>query len=118
MTSKTLTETLRNAELQLLNRSIRQNPRLAAQLIADDFREFGKTGLLYDKASILALLASEQALSIAEDDFQAIPLGPEAALCTYISRTSQGRARRSSIWQWRAGRWQVVFHQGTPIPPA
>ncbi len=47
-------------------------------------------------------------------------LGPQAALLTYRSmRPTAGTGEalyslRCSVWQWQDGRWQMVFHQGTP----
>jgi hypothetical protein len=47
-------------------------------------------------------------------------LAPEVALVTYRSqKTRPGgttqRANRSSIWKKMDGRWQMIFHQGTPL---
>ncbi len=112
----TLKHTLRTLELRLLDPLARRNPHLVSGLLANEFREFGKSGRMYDKASILALLAAETPQTITLEDFHVATLGPESALCTYMSSSSTGRARRSSIWQWREGRWQMLFHQGTPIP--
>jgi hypothetical protein len=115
-TSHTLTQTLLAAEQRLLDPEVRRDSRLVALFLADDFREFGKSGRIYTKADILTLLATETPQPIIIEAFHATPLGPESALCTYTSRTASGSALRSSLWQWHQGRWQMLFHQGTAIP--
>ena len=53
------------------------------------------------------------------DAFTARALAAEVALTTYrlsmwLKSESEARVTlRSSVWVRRAGRWQVIFHQGT-----
>jgi hypothetical protein len=115
--NETLCHMLRTLEERLLDPEVRVDAGRVATLLADDFREFGKSGRVYDRKSILALLAAEVAQAITIEAFSAELLGPEAALATYISRTADGeQSRRSSVWVYRQGRWQMLFHQGTAIP--
>jgi hypothetical protein len=44
------------------------------------------------------------------------PMPSECALLNYVTESEAGRARRSSIWRQTGEHWQLVFHQGTPIP--
>jgi glyoxylase I family protein len=49
-------------------------------------------------------------------DFRSKRLAPGVALVTYSIRREDSQpvhTLRSSIWQLRDGRWQLVFHQGT-----
>ena len=53
-------------------------------------------------------------------NFTATALSATIAHTTYISelRTPEATewANRSSIWDSTSGRWQLRFHQGTPLP--
>jgi hypothetical protein len=53
-------------------------------------------------------------------DFTTRELSPTIAHTTYRSelRTPAGTewANRSSIWDKATGRWQLRFHQATPLP--
>ena len=98
-------DTLQALERQLLDPATRKDWAAVTALLADDFREFGKSGRAYTKAEILELA-----------EFHAVPLGPEAALVTYCSMEAGAMARRCSVWVWRNGLWQMLFHQGTPVP--
>lgn len=116
-------------------RSLEQNPHrpdigrsrdVVGQWLADDFIEFGSSGSVYDKPTILDALAMEPAsgleAAIESDDFAIRILSDDAVLLTYrtISRSSElgveRHALRSSIWQQIDGRWQMSFHQGTIVP--
>ncbi len=114
--NETLAHILLALEERLLDPDVSKQPKAVAAMLAEDFREFGKSGRLYDRESILALLAAEVPQPIAVEEFRAQLLGSEAALATYVSRAADGKqARRSSVWVYREGRWQMLFHQGTSI---
>jgi hypothetical protein len=104
-------------ERELLAHAVRVSSR-AAELLADDFIEFGSSGRVFDKAKILAALASEidNPLSSNATDFKVMRLGPDTALVTYRTyRNAEPSigALRSSIWKRHNGQWQMIFHQGT-----
>lgn len=83
-------------------------------LLADDFFEFGRSGVRWDKAGIMAM--QRQGTHHAEAaGFLLTRLGAEHALLTYTSTPPNGTQQtlRSSVWSLREGRWQMVFHQGT-----
>ncbi len=118
-----ITDHLRTLEEQLFQPAIRRNAEVLATLLADDFIEFGSSGRTFDKASIVAELRNEPPRPASLlSDFAVRPLAPEAMLVTYRTtrHDSSGnithQARRSSIWVHRNDRWQITFHQGTPIP--
>lgn len=98
----------------------------ARLLLAESFVEFGASGRVYTKAAVLEAFtnaAADNQVELPEMlDFDANLLAPGTVLVTYrsVSTTSESRrsSRRSSIWQQRGGRWQMLFHQATPIPPA
>lgn len=121
MTNPELTAHLRQLEEELLRPTTRHNPQRAAELLADDFREFGASGRIFDKAAILAELATEQPAGFTLTDFACQQIAPEIALITYRSTrtdsTGTRHALRSSLWIERDNRWQILFHQGTRVEP-
>ena len=115
-------EQLRRLEERLLHPEVRRDRAAVSALLADEFVEFGSSGRVFDKEQVLALLASETPYPIQLVDFEARMLAPSVALVLYRSIRPEGppqpgtASRRSSIWVQRNGCWQMLFHQGTPIP--
>ncbi|WP_433972207.1 DUF4440 domain-containing protein [Tunturiibacter lichenicola] len=114
---------LRSLEEQLLDPAVRHNSELAASLLADDFIEFGSSGRVFNKASILEDLKNEPPRPASLlSDFSIREIAPNAVLATYKATRRNangepiGQSWRSSLWTNIDGRWQVTFHQGTPIP--
>jgi hypothetical protein len=110
---------LRSLEEQLLKPEVRGSPDEVDYLLADEFIEFGSSGRVYDKRQIIAALQQETpdpTTRISLVDFVARRLAPEVILVTYRTiRPDRPESRlRSSIWKLVEGRWQMVFHQGTP----
>ena len=93
------------------------------RLLADDFVEIGSSGDTFGKREALDGLAEEardgHAYERVTSDWSIRALTADVALVTYKvvrrDRTagSTAASHRSSIWQFREGRWQMVFHQGT-----
>ena len=115
-----LREHLRTLEESLAKPEIRHSPEQLARLLADDFQEFGGSGRVFDKGQIIDVLQSQPAVQIWLDEFLVKCLAPDVALVTYRGNCrfpgsdSVSHSLRSSIWRNRDGRWEVVFHQGTP----
>jgi hypothetical protein len=115
---------LRALEEHLLNLAVRRDSDAVAPLLSDDFLEFGASGRVFDKASILEDLKNEQPRPASLlTDFAIRELSPTIILATYRATrfNAEGEpilhSRRSSIWAHVNGQWQITFHQGTPIPP-
>ena len=108
---------LQSLEEELLRPDVRRNSARVAELLADDFREFGASGRIFDKASILRELSDESPARLSLSDFACRQIAPDAVLVTYRStrsdRAGERTALRSSLWLHRDGRWQLLFHQGT-----
>ena len=115
-------------ETSLHRREIRNSPDAVSTLLADDFLEFGSSGRVWDKSSIVASMEKEQLdLQVTVEDFAARELAPGVVLVTYVSRRGERNAGdqsiastlRSSIWKSFEGKWRMVFHQGTRVsgPP-
>lgn len=109
-------------EKRLHDPAVRCNAAEVALLLADEFREFGKSGRVYDKAAMLQSLADEAPVPvqnplaqapIESSGFVLVPVGAHAALLTYRSISAGTEALRSSLWIYRDARWQMLFNQGT-----
>lgn len=101
------------AERRLLDPVVRSAPGAAAALIDEDFREFGSSGVAWDRASILATMSADPQAPPEVEDLRAVRLAPDVVLLTYRSRRPGGSTLRSSVWRRRGDRWLIVFHQGT-----
>lgn len=111
-------EELRHLEERLLRPDVRKSAQALADLLADEFMEFGSSGRIFDKQQIIAALQDEPTSQRSLLDFKTMVLASEVVLTTYrvLRRTSGGQATYtlgSSIWRLVEGRWQMVFHQGT-----
>jgi hypothetical protein len=115
-------EQLRDLEQQLLLPSVRGSRHVLASLLADDFREFGSSGRVFDKQSIMEALLVESPADISMVDFRIKMLSADVALITYRAiwrgapDVQTSFSLRSSLWVMRDDRWQIVFHQGTRVP--
>ena len=114
---------LKQLEEHLLDPAVRHNSELVASLLADDFIEFGSSGRVFDKASVLEDLKNEPPhLASLLSDFSTREIAPNVILATYKATRRNlngeiiGQSWRSSIWTHVNGQWQITFHQGTPIP--
>ena len=88
-----------------------------AQLLADDFVEFGASGNVWgSKAEVIAGLQDEVFSPRRMYGFAVKVLGQGLALVTYrCHREGVGDSLRSSVWREEEGQWRMVFHQGTPV---
>lgn len=110
---------LRALELSLLDPAARRDRGRVAALLDEEFEEFGSSGQVWTRAQILELLASEDFVPVAMEDFRCDRIAEEVALVTYRTvRTDpqsgeKAAALRSSLWTRKLGAWRVRFHQGT-----
>ncbi len=111
---------IRYLEKRLLTPQGRASPEELTRLLADDFLEFGSSGHGFDRQEVIATLPLQPKEQLALMDFQVRLLAPTIALAMYrVVRSGEQQeapqgSLRSSIWRCTAGRWQMVFHQGTP----
>ena len=114
-----LLETLQQLEMALHDPKVRHSER-TAQLLAEDFVEFGSSGQIYSKATILPLLSIQAPRTISASRFSVRRIAPDAALLTYLAchpASANAFSLRSSVWQFQDGQWRILFHQGTPCAP-
>jgi hypothetical protein len=93
-------------------------------LLADDFVQFGDTGnISADKQAMVETLARNPFIRVSLSNFQAKRLAADIVLTTWVGVRSDETGQptkyslRSSVWKRTDGRWQIVFHQGTPCSP-
>jgi len=115
---------LRELEYELHQPKCRGDRERLAQLLAPDFKEFGRSGASYTRVDTLMRLPQEpEPEQIHAQDFAITKLSDSIALLTYRSaymKTSgelSNYTNRSSIWRLGSSGWQMVFHQGTPTDP-
>lgn len=113
----TLDEQLYELELQLIRRV---QPGSCADLLSDDFVEFGSSGRTYNKEETVELLAAEPCDEVRVFDFKVQMFTPACALVTYRAVTrregdGEFESLRSSVWVYRNGGWKMCFHQGTTV---
>lgn len=108
-------------ETALQTKEVRSSKSQLLEILAPDFREFGRSGKSYDLGEILAGLTAEiSTVKTVIEDFSLSLLSDTIVLATYrgIRFNDDGtelRSNRSSIWRLEEdGRWRMVFHQGTP----
>ncbi|GIP24663.1 DUF4440 domain-containing protein [Paenibacillus sp. J22TS3] len=93
---------------------------LMDQLLAEDFREFGSSGSIYNKRDQLDGALSKignEPIIYTVTDFRIKELVQDVVLATYrtFRHRDKAYALRSSIWKRNQEQWQMVFHQGTPV---
>ena len=108
-------EHLRRLEESLLQPDVRKSKELIA-LLADEFIEFAHSGRAYTKQDLVNALQAQSPSVQITSNFQVRLLGPEVALLTYMICREAAQpvyTLRSSVWQQRADKWLMVFHQAT-----
>jgi hypothetical protein len=123
-TTNDLRNQLLERELALQTEEVRGSESQLRELLAPDFREFGRSGRAYTLEDVVRLLPGEtgsedQTPKTGIAGFQIARLSEAIALATYrgIRESKDGilYTNRSSIWRLDPdGRWRMVFHQGTP----
>jgi hypothetical protein len=115
---------VKDLELELLQPTTRASTQRLDALLDSDFLEVGASGQSFGKSQILARLSQESGVGFAVTGMHAHMLAPTVVLVTYqAERTYEGcttRSKRSSLWVYNAGRWQMRYHQGTygeSLPP-
>ncbi len=116
-------EQLRKLEIELHQFDIRTSHSRLNHLIHSSFFEIGYSGNIYSKKDIIDLLLKEDepTHTVWSQDYQFLELSKNIVQVMYkeASLDAQGilsrHSIRTSIWQKELGRWQVRFHQATPV---
>jgi ribonuclease HI len=99
------------SELHLLDPAVRADGQALEALLHRDFLEIGSGGQVWTREESIAALVADPAVGGRAEGMEVDELAYGNALVTY----TLGDVRRSSIWIREAGRWQLRFHQATPI---
>jgi len=109
-------------EQELLSPQVRRSREQMDCLLAQEFVEFGSSGRIYDKQSIIRTLTQPESIEDFQvEDFIMVSESDDTALVCYscIARSADGdvirKSNRSSLWKLIDGRWQMAFHQGTSV---
>jgi hypothetical protein len=88
--------------------------------IANDFVEYGASGRIWTKQSVIEAMRTWPVEEREIVDFSVRTLSNSVVLVTYKS-TRQGEhfgtqrtSLRASIWRQNGKSWELLFHQGTP----
>ena len=105
-------------EKRHLDETVRSSAEQLGALLCDDFREFGKSGRIFDKAEILlSVTNSTEVGDYYIQDYQIVQLGDCHILATYKLSERQGEflrwTLRSTVWKLVDTKWRMLFHQGT-----
>lgn len=112
-------EILIELELSLHTKEVRSSRAALNDLLADEFREIGASGMYFGKQEVLDDLPEENGITIKANDIEFRQLSSEVAHITYRAdfiRTNGNLLRtsyRTSVWKFNGLKWQMVFHQGT-----
>ncbi len=111
-----VTKLIYDLEMSLLNPSSRKSSDHLKKVISDEFIEYGSSGLIYNKNDLLKSLPKEKPRYYVVTDFNVRELSFNVVLATYKVMVNSKHSLRSSIWQRQSCDWQMIFHQGTPLP--
>ena len=110
----------RDLEEKLLRQETRNSPGEVATLLHPDFFEFGQSGTVWSRQQAIDGLAQEHPMERSLTDLSVRSLAADVTLVTYraagrdLASGNEWHSLRSSIWKLTDGRWQIIFHQGTP----
>ncbi|MFE5136605.1 DUF4440 domain-containing protein [Streptomyces fagopyri] len=106
-------------ELSLLDAEVRRSPERLGALLHPGFREFGASGRVWDRASMLVHLTSTTgpgSRPITATRMKGVQLAPDLVHITFDTEGDNGRlVHRSSLWSRTPDGWRLYFHQGTPF---
>ena len=115
---------IKSLELELLHPDVRKSTGRLDQLLSDDFVEFGTSAKRYTRQDILEVLPGQREFQFELHDFSLTWISENAVLAIFRLKKvlpesgEKSSSLRSSLWQHREGRWQILFHQGTPQSPS
>jgi ribonuclease HI len=113
-----LVAALRDLEESLWREETRFDRAYMGAVLAPGFLEFGRSGRRYDRDAILAEEHGPIGARLPLEDLSVMFVRPDLAMVTYVNEDEADGYRRSnrmSLWDRAGGRWQLLFHQGTPV---
>jgi hypothetical protein len=110
-----LHDVIRDAELSLLSSATRHDPRQVEALLHEDFREIGRSGRLFNRATIIDSLIREPMRSTPDTSEWAFVDLPDSVLVSYALHDGSRLSRHSSVWRTGTPEPRLLFHQGTYV---
>lgn len=113
--------TIYELETSLLKPEVRSSYEQLNNLLAEDFKEFGSSGLIYTKQNVLERLTVNQYKVVYDvSNFEAKELSQDIVMTNFktdrtINDTEKLTSLRTSLWRKENNQWKIFFHQGTPI---
>jgi len=112
---------LKELEIELHQKNVRNDINRLNELLHESFLEVGRYGKTFRKSDILANIPKNTISgSIWSQDYELEDLSDDLALITYKSTMMDQDGRlsiytfRSSLWQKVSGSWRIHLHQWTP----
>jgi len=103
-------------ERELVCPDTRNDHARIAELLADDFEEYGSSGRVFRKSDVISAADFDTVYALSDFAFTDIAKG--VTLVKYKSVVSGQPSLRSSIWVKASGAWQLLHHQATVFPDA
>lgn len=118
----TLSEKAIELEKLLMTPAARKSVATIDELLADDFLEFGGSGMSFGKSEAIEWLPEEDPERIIYEgyDFECRVLSDELFQVIYKLKILENDAGikyslRSSIWKKQGNHLKMLFHQATPV---
>lgn len=86
-------------------------------LLAADFHEVSASGRVWTREAMLRELVGMPLRRHRSTEFVCAAVAENTALLHYRTVVNGRETLRVSLWVYREGRWQMMFHQGTLVPP-
>ncbi|MBC9713018.1 nuclear transport factor 2 family protein [Streptomyces sp. TRM66268-LWL] len=118
--STTAVERVIEGELRLLDLEGRRDPEVFEALLHEEFTEFGASGRIWDRASMVAALHENglhEGVPIIASNMSGVQLAEDLVQLTFDTDSNGRCAHRSSLWRLTAKGWQLWFHQATLFTP-
>lgn len=101
-------------ELKLQQEDVRSDKKQLAQLVHDNYLEFGRSGKVWKKADLLVSDQKIPQLHIQSSEFSVQKVGERSYLVSYLTTEKETgkQTNRRSPWVKEENAWQLLFHEG------
>lgn len=101
-------------ELKLQQEDVRSDKKQLAQLVHDNYLEFGRSGKVWKKADLLVSDQKIPQLHIQSSEFSVQKVGERSYLVSYLTTEQETgkQTNRRSLWVKEENAWQLLFHEG------
>ncbi len=115
---------LRLLEIELHKPAVRSDVKKVAELLHAKFIEIGFSGKTHDFESVLSSIVDvPSGFEIWSQNYEFIEYSVGLVQVIYLSANIDvegglhRHAKRASMWVYESDRWQMRFHQATPVAP-